>query len=93
MSRLFNLLMRMAMRMMPGGCFHVRKLSSEYIDGDRDETRTAKVRSHLERCGPCNAFFNTLRATVGLLRNIPKQEPPGDFRDRIRENIRKESRQ
>ena len=86
-SRSFNFMMRV----MPGGCYHVRNRSSEYIDGDLDEATATKVRSHLERCGPCQAFFSTFRATVGLLRNLPKREEPKDFRERIRENIRKES--
>ena len=72
-------------------CHKVRILSSEYIDGKLDQTAAAQVRSHLVWCGPCNAFINTLRATVALLGNIPKREPPSEFPERVRQNLRKNS--
>lgn len=72
-------------------CEEVRNLSSDYIDGDLDLVTAEKVKSHLEACGPCNAFINTLRATVRLLRGTPKRDAPDDFRKRIRETLRRES--
>lgn len=71
-------------------CQDVRELSSDYIDGDLDDARVSQVSRHLGWCGPCNAFVNTLRATVELLRATPKREPPDGFRDRIREKLRKD---
>ena len=68
-------------------CDEVRDLSSDYIDEDLDQGRAGKVSSHLERCGPCNAFVNTLRATVRLLRGMPKGKAPDDLRRRVRDNL------
>ena len=65
----------------------VRDLSSDYIDGELDGSRVEQVKSHLEKCGPCTAFINTLRATIRLLRGMPKREAPDDFRQRVRENL------
>ena len=74
-------------------CQHVRDLSSDYIDGELDEVMVEKVGSHLGWCAPCNAFVNTLRATVELLRASPKRRAPDSLRDRLRETLRNEGRQ
>ena len=71
-------------------CDEVRELSSDYIDEDLERADAIGVQSHMERCGPCNAFVKTLRATVGLLRNSPKHSAPADFRQRIREGLNKD---
>ena len=70
-------------------CDDVKELSSDYIDEDLKDARVSQMGRHLGWCGPCNAFVKTLRATVGLLRATPKQEAPDGFRDRVRENLRK----
>ena len=74
-------------------CEEVRRLSSDYIDAELEQSSAGKVRGHLERCGPCSAFINTLRATVELLSSIGKRRADGGFRRRVRESIARESRQ
>ena len=71
-------------------CDEVRDISSDYIDGELDERRAGKVKSHLDGCAPCQAFIRTLRATVNLLRSTPKQQAPEGFRSRIRESLPKD---
>ncbi len=70
-----------------------RKLSSDYIDGELDEAEVAKVNEHLEWCPPCQSFFATLRATIGLLGSSKKQEASPSFRKRLRERLHSESGQ
>ena len=72
-------------------CDEVRDVSSDYIDGELDERKTGRVKSHLDGCAPCNAFIRTLRATVNLLRSTPKQKAPEGFRSRIRESLPKDA--
>ena len=72
------------------GCIEVRERSSEYIDGELDQTADAKISDHIGWCKPCNAFVSTLRATIELLRTTPKKTAPRDFRQRIRESIPKD---
>jgi predicted anti-sigma-YlaC factor YlaD len=72
-------------------CGKVRDLSSDYIDGDMDTGGADRMRGHLEWCGPCNAFVNTLRSTVNLLRATPKSRAPDDFREKIRERLKTET--
>ena len=69
----------------------VRDLASDYIDGEVDDDTAAKVEDHLERCGLCQSFFNTLKATIGLLRSSERHEAPDSLPDRIREQVRRES--
>ena len=68
-------------------CGHVRDLSSDFIDDELDEDERDRMRKHLQWCGLCMAFINTLRATVGLLRSTDTSEPPSALKDRIRSSL------
>ncbi len=83
-SRLAGLFRR---RRIAPECREVRDSSSDFIDGELADGVNGRYKSHLERCGPCHAFVNTLRATVNLLRATPKQKAPDDFRRRITEHL------
>ena len=72
-------------------CHEVRDLSSEYIDGELDEASEERVEKHLQWCSPCSAFLSTLRATVSMLRSMPKREAPDAFRERVRQAVKNES--
>ncbi len=87
-SRFLKLLSRMG-----GGsdCREVRDLSSDYIDDELDSASRSRIREHIGRCGPCNAFVNTLRATVNLLRSTPKSDAPDGFRERVSDAIKNEA--
>lgn len=87
---MFRRLMMMMMRRDPEpDCEHLREMGSDFIDDELDQEAKRKVLAHLEWCPPCNSFINTLLATVGLLRATPKEVPPADFKERVRESIRK----
>lgn len=85
-SRLIGMLRRHGM---DGDCREVRERSSDFVDGDVNEPSEQRIRIHIGRCGPCNSFINTLKATVNLLRSTPKKEPSEGFRARVLENIQK----
>ena len=72
-------------------CHEVRALSSDYIDGELDQAGTDRVKTHLDWCPPCNAFVNTLRATVAMLRDGPRHKASDELRQRIREKVRDSS--
>ena len=86
-SRLLRLLSRMGSN---ADCREVRDLSSDYIDDELDSATRDRVSEHIGWCGPCNAFINTLRATVDILRSTPKRDAPDGFRERVRETIKSE---
>ena len=68
----------------------VRNLSSDYIEGELDQEEVEAVESHLDMCPPCRTFFNTLKATIGLLGSSKRHEPPRSFRERLQERLRLE---
>jgi hypothetical protein len=65
----------------------VRALSSDFIDDELDPDERDWLVAHLEWCGLCMAFINTLKATVSMLRSSERPEPPADLKDRIRANL------
>ena len=69
-------------------CGQVRAASSDFIDGEVSAAESSRIRSHLERCGPCMAFVRTLRATIDLLSSTAASSAPAGFRQRVYERIR-----
>ena len=82
---------RLFMRQPSAECLELRDLSSDYIDGELDQETDDKVRSHLEWCALCQAFINTLKATVALLGSSDTPEPPASLAERIHERLQKEA--
>ena len=80
--RFFNIFKRREL-----DCPEVREASSDFVDGDVSDKKRARIAFHLERCGPCTAFVNTLKATVDLLRAAPDQELPAGFKQRIKDSL------
>jgi len=68
-------------------CSHVRELSSDYIDEELDPENRERVRTHLEWCKLCQAFINTLKATVSLLSSSEPPQPPSTLKARIRASL------
>ena len=64
-------------------CVKLRQLSSEYLEGSMDAGTLWRFRFHLERCGGCDAFVSTLRATIHTLNTLPPAPTPGDLKQRI----------
>ena len=84
--RFFNLFKRKE-----ADCPEVRAGASDFLDGDMGRRESARIAAHLEKCGLCRAFVNTLRATVNLLRSTPTSEPPEGFKQRIRDRLKDSS--
>lgn len=57
----------------------LRDLLSAYIDGRVSEPESGQVEHHLAGCDECRLELDALRATVGLLRNLPELEVPRSF--------------
>ena len=72
-------------------CRELREMSSDYLDGDLQESLAVRVGSHLDKCGPCRSFVNALRTTIELLRDMPKHQAPAGFSQRVVESLRAEN--
>jgi hypothetical protein len=72
------------------GCAEVREASSEFLEADLPPPRMATFQAHLNKCGPCLAFVETLSATIGMLTRLPRVSAPPSFKQSIIERTRQE---
>lgn len=68
-------------------CLEVRDSSSDFIDDDLNESVAKRIADHLSRCGPCQSFIQSMKATIGLLRATPREKAPPDFAERLKQRI------
>ncbi|MDA0770456.1 MAG: hypothetical protein BZY79_04250 [SAR202 cluster bacterium Casp-Chloro-G4] len=68
-------------------CTEARESSSDFLDEDLDESMASRISEHLGRCGPCNSFIQTMKATVALLRATPQEKAPPNFAERLKKRI------
>lgn len=71
-------------------CPEVRRLGSDFLENELSLQRRSAVQAHLDKCGPCRAFIESLSATIGMLSRIPRTNPPQSFKENILERIRRE---
>jgi anti-sigma factor RsiW len=60
------------------------RLLSAYLDGELSPQETAAVQEHLMDCAACREAYDGLRATKGLLGQLPLAEPPAEFWSAVR---------
>jgi len=53
-----------------------RRLLGDYLEGDLDLARRARVDAHLAECEECAREVRELRQTVSMLRGLPVEAPP-----------------
>ena len=73
-------------------CVTLRKLSSEYLEGNLPPSQMQRLRAHLSGCPPCRAFVDGLASTIRMLTGLPKMESPLTFKQSILERIGKEEK-
>ena len=71
-------------------CMGVRKLSSEYLEGDLSPSRLQRFRAHLAECGPCKSFVEGLVSMVRALGGLPQTPLPPHLRSSILDRIAQE---
>jgi hypothetical protein len=71
-------------------CSEVQKLGSDFLEDDLSLQKRSAIQSHLDKCGPCRAFIETLSATIGILTRFPRTSPPQSFKENILERIKQE---
>jgi hypothetical protein len=73
-------------------CGSVRKRLSAYVDGELSAAETGTVASHLHACDECSAVFRSLTASLELLGELPRLDPPEPIASRIQDRLEVESR-
>ena len=53
-------------------CNEVQKLSSDSLEEDFAPPKRSAFQAHLDNCGPCRAFVDTLASTIGILSRLPQ---------------------
>jgi len=66
----------------------IRAKLSEYLDGPIDAGLRSRIDRHLAACADCTAYLETLRATVGVLENLPVPKAPSARIARVLEESR-----
>lgn len=64
-------------------CIEIKKLISEYIDGELLNNQRDIVEQHLHGCTSCNKIYNDYIAVSKLTADIPSVEPPYMLADQI----------
>jgi predicted anti-sigma-YlaC factor YlaD len=72
-------------------CSEVRKLGSDFLEDDLSLQKRSAIQAHLDKCGPCRTFIETLSATIDMLTRIPRTSSPQSFKEKILERIRQEA--
>jgi predicted anti-sigma-YlaC factor YlaD len=66
-------------------CQEARRLSSDYLEEDLPPAKHTSIQAHLRKCGPCQAFVDTLASTIGILSRLPRISAPSSFKQAILE--------
>ncbi|HEU0021989.1 MAG TPA: zf-HC2 domain-containing protein [Dehalococcoidia bacterium] len=73
-------------------CTATRKLASGYLEDGLSPQKRSSIQAHLEKCGPCRAFVDTLAATIEVLSRFPMVAPPPSLKQSIIDRARREGR-
>lgn len=71
-------------------CDHVIAKLWEYVDGDLDELRSERVRTHLDACERCFPEYDFRRAYLKFMRRCASPGVPPQLRRRIFEVVLEE---
>ena len=65
-------------------CSEVLDRVYSYLDGEMDQTSTAKVKVHLDECGPCLREYGLEEAVKRLVhRHCGHEQVPADLREKV----------
>ena len=67
-----------------GNCSDVKDNASDLIDNELDPGMLTRIRHHLGLCTNCDSWLRSLAETVGLVQELPQQEPSDNLMERIR---------
>ena len=68
-------------------CDDVADYSSAYIENDLKDDKRSAFQAHLSKCGPCQAFVDTLSSTIGALGRLPGINAPSALKQSLLDRI------
>lgn len=72
-------------------CNDVVDHSSAYLDDDLKEAKRSSFQAHLSKCGPCQAFVDTLSSTIGALTRLPGVTTPSALKQSLLDRMHREN--
>ena len=72
-------------------CGEVRDLASDYLDNEVGGSLRRRIAAHLGQCGLCQAFVDTLKATISLLGSFEPEKAPPSLQGYVHDRIRREA--
>ena len=70
-------------------CRAIFEQLSDYIDDQLPTNLCRTLEDHMGECTPCQAFLESLRRTIRLVREVDSPAMPDEIRDSIREAFRR----
>ena len=64
-------------------CKKVRELSSDYLEEGLPSVKRSAIQNHLSKCGPCQAFVDTLASTISILASLSRVSAPASLKRSI----------
>jgi anti-sigma factor (TIGR02949 family) len=64
-------------------CREMLERLSEYLDGELPDDLCERIEGHMKDCTPCSGFLESLRRTIGLIR----ESGPGDLPEDLRREL------
>jgi anti-sigma factor RsiW len=61
---------------------------SQYLDAELDARTCEKIRRHLRACPECRHCVESLRKTIDICRNMPKEKIPREIRENFLKTLR-----
>ena len=71
-------------------CVEVRKLSSEYLEGDLPPSRLQIFRDHISNSRFCQSVIDNLASVVNMLSKLPKMQSPPALKQSIIEVVKEQ---
>lgn len=71
-------------------CNEVKELISEYIDKQLDSKMNAEFEEHIRTCEDCRKELNEMKSMLDLLKDLPSEELPKDFKINLHNRLLEE---
>jgi len=69
-------------------CKQIFALLSEYIDGELPPDICSRLEAHIEDCGPCVEFVQSLKKSIAMCHKFEAGEKPEPLPDAVKQGLR-----
>jgi len=73
-------------------CKEMNQLVSLYIENELSGTELAEFEAHIRECEACTKEINDIKAIICLCKDMPEEELPENFKDKLHEKLLKEKK-